>query len=307
MWEASCRHKVSHAFEDAFIHLCTLSSTNLSSSDSECAFKLIGNLLISTLGKASIDGNTRIDRIGECNSMWSERSTEVSNWFIFASVFQPRARELDLENDVTGISSFLRWERRRWTGKPDLTELENAIPRDLKVQVKFQTDFFLALYVIHVHDNLTCKTMSLESPHFYVGKGVHRRKNQNWPNRIMQFHVIGKFKWSFKLIFFASMSSTCTTTWPAKRCLWNLLISTLAKGVDRRENQTWPNWRMQFHVIGKFKWSFKLTFFCLCMSSTLHEYMNVHDNVICNRMCLASPHLDVWRPVDLLIVLQGDH
>jgi hypothetical protein len=44
--------------------------------------------------------------------------------------------------------------------------------------VKFQTDFF-CLYVIHVHDNLTCKTMSLESPHFYVGK---RRRSTGKPD-----------------------------------------------------------------------------------------------------------------------------
>jgi hypothetical protein len=107
------------------------------------------------------------------------------------------------------------------------------------------------------------------------------------------------------------------------------------KRVDRREKQIWANWRMQFQVIGKFKWSLKLIFFCLCMSSTLHKYINVHDfkgcgwhavistfgnasidgkdrfdeldNVICKRMCRAYPHFEVWRYVDLFIVLQGDH
>jgi hypothetical protein len=65
----------------------------------------------------------------------------------------------------------------------------------------------------------------------------------------------------------------------------------------RRDKRIWANWRMQFHVIWKFNWSFKLIFF----ASVCHPRctsINVHDNVICKRMCLASHHLDVWKRVD---------
>jgi hypothetical protein len=74
------------------------------------------------------------------NFMWSESSSEVSNWFFFASV--------------------------------------------------------------NVQDNGICRRMCLASPHLHGWKGVDRREKQIWANWRRQFHVIGKFKWGFKLISF---------------------------------------------------------------------------------------------------------
>ncbi len=59
--------------------------------------------------------------------------------------------------DVSGMSSFRRLETRRSTGKIDLSELENAISCDRKVQVKFEADFFLPLYVIHAAQVYKCE------------------------------------------------------------------------------------------------------------------------------------------------------
>ncbi len=44
------------------------------------------------------------------------------------------------------------------TGQTDLSELEDAISCDLKVPVKFHTDFFLPPYAVHVAQVRMCTT-----------------------------------------------------------------------------------------------------------------------------------------------------
>jgi hypothetical protein len=67
----------------------------------------------------------------------------------------------------------------------DLSELEDAISCDRKVQVKFQTDFF-CLCMSFTQQNYQCVPQSElqkdvcvgASPHFHVGKGVDGREGQ---------------------------------------------------------------------------------------------------------------------------------
>jgi hypothetical protein len=139
-----------------------------------------GHLLIFTLGKASMDGKARLDRIGECNFMWSERSSEVSNWFFSASACFPRARQLELQKDVcVGHLLISTLGKASIDGKTRIDRIGECNFMWSESSTEVSNWFFLPLYVIHVHDNLTCKRMSLESPHFYVGK---RRRSTGKPD-----------------------------------------------------------------------------------------------------------------------------
>jgi hypothetical protein len=89
-------------------------------------------------------------------------------------------------------------------GKTDLSELENAISCDRKVQVTFQTFFFCLCMssTLHKYINVYHK-VSISS---FVRLETRRStEKQIWANWRMQFHVIEKFKWRFKLFFFASV------------------------------------------------------------------------------------------------------
>jgi hypothetical protein len=96
------------------------------------------------------------------------------------------------------------------TGQTDLSELEDAISCDLKVQLKFQTDFFCLCMPSTLHKYKCARQRDLQKDvsgfsSFGRLKTCRSTEKRIWANWRMQFHVIRKFKWSFKLIFFASV------------------------------------------------------------------------------------------------------
>jgi hypothetical protein len=131
-------------------------------------------------------------------------------------------------------------------------------------------------------------------------------EKQIWMNWRMQFHVMGIFKWSFKLIFFAFVCHQHCTN-----------INVPDNVICKRMRLASPHLDVWFDdEKNKFEWiqecnfmwwesSIEISnwFFNLYMPSML-QYINVLNNMICKRMCLTSPHLDVWKHVDLFIVLR---
>jgi hypothetical protein len=218
--------------------------------------------------------------------------------------------------------------------------LENAISRDRKVQVTFQTFFFCLCMssTLHKYRNV-CHKVSISS--FLRLETRRSTKKQIWANWKMQFHVIARFNWPFKHFFFASVCHPrCTSIWmcATKSASRHFYVW---KRVDRRKsrferigecNFTWSqsssdlsniffsplyvihaaqvyecvpqSQHLGISTFGnasidekadlselenaisrdrKVQVTFQTFFFCLCMPSTLHKYINV-----CHKVSISS-------------------
>jgi hypothetical protein len=146
---------------------------------------------------------SRFERIGKCNFTWSQGSIDLSNIFFLPLyvIHAAQVYECVPQSQHLGISTF---GNASIDEKADLSELENAISRDRKVQVTFQTFFFRLCMSSTLHKYMNvCHKVSISA--FLRLETRRSTKKQIWANWRMQFHVIGKFKWRFKHFFFASV------------------------------------------------------------------------------------------------------
>jgi hypothetical protein len=70
--------------------------------------------------------------------------------------------------------------------------------------MKFQTDFFNLCMPSTLHKYEWARQRDLQkdvSGFSAFGRLIWRREKRIWVNSRMEFHVMGKFNWSFKLIF----------------------------------------------------------------------------------------------------------